>query len=300
MNIDKCPICNTPPTHESTDTISLIQCQHCNVTWSLIKEEINQSSLYEDEVYEVVDNRGSVFEKIIFYEADKVLSTANRLLDKPIKPRILDFGCGKGQFLFRAKKSGWDTNGVETAPARAAFAREKYGIEVTTQEYESGVIGEGNYQLIVLLHVLEHLPKPLPLLSEILKANLAINGVLVIEVPNYNSWQSKLAGKKWMHLDLPRHLTHWNEKSLKQELENVGLKAVYQESFSFHLGVLGMLSSIMSRFGYKQNIILQLKQHRSMKLMFLVALCMPFAMIAEVIASIFDQGGVLRIYFRRK
>ena len=205
----------------------------------------------------------------------------------PAAIRLLDFGSGKGQFLAVAKKLGWDGIGIETEKARADFAKEKYRVKVLNQFYETGLIGEEKYDLITLNHVLEHLPRPIATLKELLQENLTEKGILYIEVPRADSWQARLAGKQWMHWDIPKHLTHWTEEGLKKELAKLGFVAVGSRSFSIHLGVLGMLQSLLSKFGFRDNIILRLKRKKSLGLLVMLALALPFAWVIEFISTFF-------------
>ncbi|NVK50636.1 MAG: class I SAM-dependent methyltransferase [Cyclobacteriaceae bacterium] len=291
-----CPVCHTTP-QSNPSAFSKITCSNCGVLWTWIPKEIDATSLYRDEVYQVVDNRQSIFEKIIFREARKILNGARKI--NPSAIGILDFGSGKGQFLAVAKNLGWEGIGIETEKARADFAHEKYGVKVLNQYYQSGKIAAGNYDLITLNHVLEHLPSPLEMLKELLQSNLADKGILYIELPRSDSWQAQIAGENWMHWDIPKHLTHWTEKGLKRELAKLGYTEVGSRAFSFHLGVLGMLQALLSRMGFRDNLILRLKRKKSIGLMLLLGLVLPFAWILEFTSTLFGKSGIIGLYFQR-
>lgn len=298
MRQEQCPVCGTG-IQEETPNLSLILCGKCGVSWTLINSEIDAEALYEDEVYAVVDNRKSIFERIIFGEANKVVKTVKRLLEGDVHLRCLDFGSGKGQFLHQAQEAGWTVLGIETAKDRAGFAREKYGVEVIGNPYESGIVGEGNFDVISLFHVLEHLPQPMHLLQELIQKNLRPGGILVIEVPNLDSWQHALAGDQWMHLDIPKHLSHWNEKLLVEKVETLGFQKVKSQYFSLHLGVLGSLSALLGKLGYRGNIIYDLKNRKSIALLFGVAFVLPISLLMEIFALPFYKTGILRLYFKK-
>ncbi len=291
-----CPVCKSLPTSHTTH-FELVLCQNCSVTWLYLKEDIDTDALYEDEVYQVVDNRKSIFERIIFSEAKTVLKTVKKLITART-PFVLDFGSGKGLFLEQVRLMGWTPYGVETSKPRAAFAEKFYGVPISTQIYNSGKIAGGSFDVISLFHVLEHLPEPLVLLDNLIKDNLAKEGIVVIEVPNFKSWQATIAGNDWMHLDLPRHLSHWNEKSLTQKLGEIGLKKVKSQYFSIHLGVLGMLRSIMGLTGYKGNIIYDLKNRRKPAILFQISVILPLAFILESLSVPFKRSGIIRLYFK--
>lgn len=294
MRQTHCPLCQTPPPANLLP-LSVHTCASCGIRWTYLPEEIEMGRLYEDEVYAVVDNRQSIFEKIIFREAKKVLRKARRIF--PQAKSLLDFGSGKGQFLKVAQDLGWKGLGVETAQERATFAAEKYGVSVISEFYKGGKIGSENYDLITLNHVLEHLPEPLDLLQKLLDQNA--QKLVYIEVPRADSWQAQIAGGNWMHWDIPKHLTHWTEEILVEHVEKLGFRKIAIRSYSIHLGVLGMLQAFLSRLGFKENLILRLKRKKTIGLMLIVGLVLPFAWILELLSIPFGKSGILGFYFEK-
>jgi SAM-dependent methyltransferase len=255
-------------------------------------------NLYADEVYKVVENRDSVYDKILNREYRGVIDNLNALSRQ--KGSLLDFGSGKGKFGSLVKENGWQVKCVETSPERAAYSRSVYGLEVYTGFYNSGNIFHTYFDALTLFHVLEHLPHPKPLLEELIKNNLKEDALVVIEVPNINSWQSRIAGNRWIHLDVPRHINHFTPRRLEEFLRELGLRPVKRSFFSFHLGVLGMVDSLLKLFGYQKNIIYELKNKKSRTLLVKIALLLPFAIIAERIASVLGKGGITRMYLSRR
>lgn len=291
-----CPVCQTPPTF-SPASGSRIACSSCNVSWTYLPEAIDAAALYRDEVYAVVDNRKSIFEKIIFSESRTILKQAKKLL--PSARLLLDFGSGKGQFLAVAKLLGWQGQGIETEAARGEFAREKYEVDVQIAYYQNGLVGKSPVDLISLNHVLEHLPEPISLLQELVKHNLNKEGLLYIEVPRADAWQAQIAGDAWMHWDIPKHLSHWTEPVLTTQLEGLGLYKVAERNFSIHLGVLGMLQALLSRVGYRENLVLRLKRKKSLGLIGLLAAFLPLAWTLEVLASWSGKSGICGVYYQK-
>ena len=283
--------------------IQICNCNECDHCFTLIESETDSSSLYSDEVYAIVDNRNSIFDRIQTLEYSKVIRSIDKLLSsvESHERKMLDFGSGKGKFLSLAKH-GYAVKGIETSISRANFAREAYGLDISTDLYISGKINEGNFSAIVLFHVLEHLPKPTDLLNNLITDNLQKNGVLVLEVPNISSWQAKLAGKNWMHLDIPRHLSHFTKEKIFNISEACGLKVVKTSYFSLHLGIIGSLRAFMGLFGYKSNIIFDLKNFKKhglskrVGLLISVGLIIPIATLIELVACAFKSGGIVRVY----
>ena len=291
-----CPVCKTRP-EKAPESQSICLCNSCGLRWTYLPEDVDAEALYSDEVYAVVDNRKSVFERIIFFEAKKVLKMAREA--NPKAEYLLDFGSGKGQFLAVAKESDWSGLGIETATERSNFARVNYQVEVLNDYYQGGMIQNGNFDLITLNHVLEHLPDPLVFMSELLDKNLAPGGLVYIEVPRANSWQASIAGKKWMHWDIPKHLTHWTKSGLEKEFSKIGYRKVASRGLSVHLGILGMVQALLCLFGYRKNLILQLKQRKSLGLLLLIGVVLPFASAIELVSAVFDKSGVFGVYLKK-
>ena len=77
-------------------------------------------------------------------------------------------------------------------------------------------------------------------------------------VQNTNSYQLKLFGKYWIHLDPPRHINHFSNKTLKILLEKKSFKVVKNQNFFPALDFMGFLGSITNYLnlkGFKLPII---------------------------------------------
>lgn len=275
----------------------IVKCNNCGHLYTLLKKEIDVDSLYADEVYKVVENRNTVFDKILNREYKGTLKILKAFTKQT--GSLLDFGSGKGKFGSLAKDNGWQVKCIETSPERAAYAKNIYGLEVSTAFYSAGNIFNTWFDALTLFHVLEHLPDPKPLLGQLIKDNLKKDGLVVIEVPNIKSWQSRIAKDRWIHLDVPRHINHFSPGRLDGFIREIGLEPVKRTFFSYHLGVLGMVDSLLRIFGYNKNIIYELKNRKSKALIVKVAILLPFAVLMEWIASSLGKGGVIRVYARR-
>jgi len=275
----------------------VVQCCACAHIFSIVRQDIDFEQLYSSGKYTISDTRGTLFDRILSNDDRLIFLQLYQLGIAPEK--LLDFGCGKGQFLHRAAKQGWEVKGIETAKKRAEFGITEYGLDISTREYEAGRVEDGPFDVITLFHVLEHLPAPKELLRELVDNNLAQNGYLVIEVPLLESLQSRVAGKRWMHLDPPLHLSHFSQKVLLELLGDLGLEAKKYGYLSLHLGILGMVQSIMNLFGYSKNLIDELKFRRTRRLILSIVLALPLASLLELIAVVFKRGGIIRIYCSR-
>ncbi len=136
---------------------------------------------------------------------------------------VLEVGCGAGELLAEFAKRGWKTYGIDPSSAATAAAGRR-GAEVHTGTLEDHPWPSQTFQLIVFQHSLEHIPDPVEAVrgtSEL----LAPGGRLIVDVPNWMSWQRHLFGNRWAMLDMPRHLQHFSPRALTRLAHELGLEA---------------------------------------------------------------------------
>ncbi len=127
---------------------------------------------------------------------------------------LLDVGCGTGDFLNIAKRNGWEVSGVEPNAQARSIANSKTANLVFDIEHLLEFDAH-QFDVITLWHVLEHLPK-LNDHFKIFNRLLKPNGVLVIAVPNYKSFDANHYKSFWAAFDVPRHLWHFSQTSIKK------------------------------------------------------------------------------------
>jgi SAM-dependent methyltransferase len=137
-------------------------------------------------------------------------------------PRLLDVGCGYGDFLHIALESGWRVEGFEFSPAVAEVCRSRYGIRVAVGDLLELDFPERSFELITMWHVLEHLHHPLAALRRC-RALLAPGGILALEVPNLNF----LVRKSYRYpLSRTLHLYHFSPVTLAALVRAAGLEVL--------------------------------------------------------------------------
>lgn len=122
---------------------------------------------------------------------------------------LLDVGAGTGEFLKAAKKKSWKVAGVEPNRNAVALAKEK-GISLYPKLSN---LKNQKFDVISLWHVLEHISNLEEVVEE-LSQLLNPKGILVIAVPNYNSYDAKYYKENWAAFDTPRHLWHFSKNSI--------------------------------------------------------------------------------------
>ena len=128
-------------------------------------------------------------------------------------PKILDFGCGVGDFLHYAQQKGCEISGCDLSEEARKFASEKLGKAIVKPE-EIFALPHSTFDIITMWHVLEHIDN-LRYQTEQLHQLLTDNGRLVVAVPNYKSYDAQYYKDKWAAYDVPRHLNHFHKESLE-------------------------------------------------------------------------------------
>lgn len=135
--------------------------------------------------------------------------------------RLLDFGCGSGEFLRLMSSRGWSVTGLDSSSRAVDRIRQELGLNALVGSLPHLDLEPESFDVITMWHALEHVHEPVALLREARKL-LAPGGKLVIAVPNIDSWPFRWFGRHWYGLDLPRHLTHFTAASLLQMLQRSG------------------------------------------------------------------------------
>jgi hypothetical protein len=128
----------------------------------------------------------------------------------------------------------------------------------------------------------------------------------VVEVPNFGSWQARIGGPDWFHIDVPRHLLHFNRRSLESLLQRSGFVAERCQTFSLEYDAFGLTQTILNKACAQPNYLFQRLIGRPTNgarrdRMVSYTLGVPVALLSTVVslaAPAFGQGGVLRIVAR--
>ncbi len=147
----------------------------------------------------------------------------NKIENHKSKGKLLDIGCGTGEFLNEMQNNGWEVEGIEQDPQAAAFAKNEYRLKISTDEISEKYYLEKSFDVITFWHVLEHLYNPMKILK-IARELLKDDGLILIAVPNVTSFDAQFYQNEWVALDSPRHLHHFIPESLQRLCSTVGLE----------------------------------------------------------------------------
>ena len=233
--LSKCPLCEEENFQNkiicndylvSNKSFVIVHCQNCSFEFTnpRPKKEFIES-FYPSKSYishnKKIANPIDILYKIAqFFTLKKKLKLINKFSEKG---HVLDFGCGIGSFLKICKSGGWQTTGVEPN-AKARNIAEKIAksrIMPNVNHLES----KTKFEIITLWHVLEHLTNLNELINEF-RQKLTKNGKLIVAVPNHKSYDQIVYKEHWAAYDVPRHLYHFDQFSMKAIMKKHQLKLI--------------------------------------------------------------------------
>ena len=224
--IEPCPLCNSLISNEhlKTGTSRLLQCSSCGL---VVTEDAGAGErLYESDEY-FVEKHGYV------EKWDEFCRLFDTLLDKVIRYKsggsFLDVGCGVGCLVSCAAERGFSAQGVEVSKWAATFAREAKHLNVTTGTLEESLYDPGSFDVVIINHVLEHVPDPAGLLCEARRI-LKDDGLLVVGVPNIGSIMARLARAEWASLRPEEHRWHFTPDTIKSLMAKTGFRCIRFEA----------------------------------------------------------------------
>lgn len=193
------------------------------------------SSYYKSEEYiSHTDASKTIFDKVYQFvkkiNIKHKLNVINSLLKE--EKKLLDVGCGTGDFLAACKINGYNVCGIEPNNKANEIATKKIGKSV----YKNLVdINESEFDIITLWHVLEHVPNLEDYIIKI-KNLLKPNGILIIAVPNFKSFDANYYKQYWAAFDVPRHLWHFSKTAIqklffKQQMRVINILPMKFDSF---------------------------------------------------------------------
>jgi len=125
---------------------------------------------------------------------------------------ILDVGCWVGFLLAEARDRGWrECVGVEPSLFASAYARERLGLDVRTEELFTAELPREHFDVVVMGDVLEHLTRPgeaLERVGELLRPG----GLVVLALPDAGSRVARLLGPRWWSV-IPTHIHYFTRES---------------------------------------------------------------------------------------
>ncbi len=267
--LEVCPLCKSTNFKNfiickdhmiSGESFALNKCTKCELVFTNPRPDVQSlSKYYDSDQYISHTNKSNNIINFV-YKLVRIYTTRKKI--KIIKEyskgkSVLDYGCGTGKFLEACKKAGYDTTGLEPNDIARAQAKTK-GLNVI----ENLKKHKEKVDIITLWHVLEHV-SDLKKTIKSLKKNLKKDGILLIAVPNMNSFDAHHYKGYWAAYDVPRHLYHFTKvsfgrlvvKSKMSLIDTIPMKfdAYYVSLLSekYSLGKINLINAL--KIGFKSN-----------------------------------------------
>lgn len=248
LAVDPCPVCDArtavPVFAVAGVAHPVVRCSCGLGRYAVTPDARELASFYPDDYYGASGTKfhGIAESFVRFAGARHARSLSGGL---PPGSRVLDVGCGRGVLLSALADRGLEVHGVEVSEAACHGADPRARIRIAARladaSYEAG-----QFDAVILWHVLEHLTDPRRTLEEAHRI-LRPGGRMVVAVPNFESLQATWAGENWFHLDPPRHLFHFPVPALRTLLARAGFAVQSEHHFSLRQNPFGWIQSALNR-----------------------------------------------------
>ena len=222
-------------TLDSSDVFEILRCGDCGAIFvSNIKIDTDYYKKYYENDYYTQSFVPCFLKVPLFFLTKLYFNSVERLLLKYIKNkgvfpfRLLDFGCGKGEFLEHIDSSRFEKYGIEINKEGYETCIRK-GIKVYNQDIDALSFLNGYFDIVTLWHVVEHIEDPDRILTG-MHRSLKRGGILVLATPNSRSLGFRWGKNLWFHLDTPRHLVIYDKANINLLLKKAGFEFVAQEN----------------------------------------------------------------------
>lgn len=197
-----------------------VACRGCGLVWSDPRPH-DARRFYEDE-YRLAYKRSYQPRPKHVRRAGQVALSRLRKIESWLTGtmRVLDVGCGGGEFAYLLRTMGHDVQAVEPNRGYAEYAAREYGLAITRGFIDDAPLADGGFDLITIWHVLEHTENPGAVLRKLRQA-LRPDGVLVVEVPNVEAVCQSPRSR--FH---EAHLYNFNAATLERLAAKTGLQHV--------------------------------------------------------------------------
>lgn len=200
----------------------------------------NLSKYYESDSYiSHTDSKKSLFDKVYQLVKNYTLKQKLKLINsfQTTEKTLLDIGAGTGDFLSVCKKNNWSVYGIEPSKNARKLADNK---NIKLQEDFSDYTNK-QFDVITMWHVLEHVPNLTEYINK-LKNLLKPNGILVIAVPNFKSYDALHYKEFWAAYDVPRHLWHFSKNAIQKLFAKADMKIEKIQPMKFDAFYVSLLS----------------------------------------------------------
>jgi SAM-dependent methyltransferase len=130
-----------------------------------------------------------------------------------------------GFYMTEAEKRGWTATGIEPSSFASAYARDRLGLDVRTEDLYEADLPESSFDAVLMGDVLEHLTRADEALERV-RQWLVPDGVLVLLLPDAGSRLARLLGRRWWAV-VPTHVHYFTRNSIARMLDRHGFEVLH-------------------------------------------------------------------------
>jgi SAM-dependent methyltransferase len=270
--------------HVTAERFGIVTCRRCRLAWTNPRVALEMlKHYYPDTYYGPAGRRfGFGLEQVVTWFRQRI---ANRIQQAHPQPgQILEVGSGRGTLLAEMARRGWKAVGTEFSESLSGSAVSELGIQVyRTPDIQACDFPAAAFDVVILQHVLEHLPAPVTTLQE-LRRIIKPEGSLIVVVPNFGGLVAQWTRGSWFGLDVPRHMFHFTADSLKQALAASGFAIQHLQTLSLEQDVFGAAQSLLNAAGAPFNLFYDQIRNPQARMRYAGAKALPVGVQAGVFA----------------
>ena len=220
-----CNICETSNFEKKLYRVrsgQLVRCMNCGLYYASPRRTESIQAVLSNNTPEGRYEAKTLNYKGRLREFNYILDSLEKFKSPPA--RILDIGCYEGDFLYEAKKRGWNCYGVEPNIGGANYARNELKLNVKQCVLEKAGFENEVFDVVSVLAALEHIPDPYKMLLEIKKI-MKGDGVLVVTVPTI-PFYLPLIRSKW-RMFIGDHYFFFDDNSIDKLLRKAGFSLIH-------------------------------------------------------------------------
>ena len=251
-SVSNCPVCAHAGAHEFTGrdlmfdgdrTFDYHCCSHCGLIYQHPIPSNEEISQFYPDSYSIYKQPGKtdysrrmlltlkntmgyrdlkIPDKRHFFSGFRKAKPVHNII--PFVPGgvVLDIGCGNGEQLLRLRSIGWRCQGVEFNEKAVAICRQ-HDLDVYHGDLKSAAFPSESFDFVTANHLIEHVPDPHGLMSEIARVTKP-GGAVLIRTPNSQSIGRSWFGRDWFANEVPRHLMLYSSRNLQLLADRYGLQ----------------------------------------------------------------------------
>ena len=228
------------------ENFQLESCENCSFLFTNPRPSISEiGKYYQSDQYisHAGEKKGLIYKIYDIVRDFSIKQKLNLIKQYHRDGKLMDLGCGLGYFLNGVKlDSTFDGLGVDVSDDAVEYVKRTFNLDVKN-ESELDNLEKHSFDIITQWHVLEHVHFLNERMQQLHRL-LSQNGTMFIAVPNSKSKDAEMYKEFWDGYDVPRHLYHFNQKSLKILMEKHGFEIIEVKPMWFDAPYISMRSEV--------------------------------------------------------